>query len=220
MAAATALAAAASVWVAFEAFTSSRTARRIAPESEAAAVRDEGGGGHASTSFGFEDALANFLEDVGRQLETLRAAISAHHTKSSRAPLIASLEVVRLRARGKDIEAMDVVRRVFKTAWDTLDLRERESILRALPREVREWRTGELSLVDFAAWADELTSAVGSPTEGGLSFAQPPASEPDDTPLAAMPDVCVKLDFSRGTSHPARPIPSPASPGGCTAVRP
>lgn len=163
MVAATALAAAASVWIAFEAFTSSRTARRIASESEAARVRDEEGRRAREYELRFEDALAKFLEDVGRQLETLRAAISAHHTKSSMAPLIASLEVVRLRARGKDIEAMDVVRGVFKTAWDTFDLRERESILRTLPRKVREWRTGELSLVDFAAWADGLTSAVAKP---------------------------------------------------------
>lgn len=165
MVAATVLAAAASVWVAFEAFASSRTARRIASTSEAARVRDEEGRRAREYEVRFEDALAKFLEDVGRQLETLRTAISAHHTKASMAPLIASLEIVQLRARGKDIEAMHVVRRVFKVAWDTVDLRERESILRILPRKVREWRTGELSLDNFAAWADELTREGGIPPE-------------------------------------------------------
>ena len=79
------------------------------------------------------------------------------------APLIASLEAVRLRARGADVEAMDVVREVFKIAWDTVDLRERESILRALPRKIRKWRTGELSVVDFAAWAEGLNDELANP---------------------------------------------------------
>jgi len=163
MVAATALAAGASVWVAIEAFRSSRTARRIASESEAARVRDEEGRRTREYELRFEDALVKFLDDVGRQLETLRAAISAHHTKSSMAPLIASLEAVRLRARGTDVEAMDVVREVFKIAWDTVDLRERESILRALPRKIRKWRTGELSVVDFADWAEGLAGELANP---------------------------------------------------------
>lgn len=160
MVAITLVAAIASVAVAISAFVTSSRAQRTANDSEAARVQAEIDREAWEYRLRYEDALISFMSDVGAYLDRLADARSVGGGKPSLDPLVASLEIVRLRARGTDRETMDGVRRIFSVAFKMRGTGRVRLLISKLLKKVREVTDGSIGQDEFEQWVQEVEAEL------------------------------------------------------------
>lgn len=166
MVAITALAAAASVAVAISAFITSSRAQKTANKSEDARVQAEKDRADWEYRQRFEDALVEFLKDVGVYLDRLAEPRPKGAKLPSLDRLHPSIQIVLLRARGNDVVTANNARSVLSAAFKAKSAQERRRLLADLVSNLREVVDGTEEPSKFTEWVESLRATTSPTTEG------------------------------------------------------
>lgn len=148
----------ASVGVALVALSASADARKIAAASEAARVEERATRKTEEYEANLDEGVAAFLTGVADHLVPIRAAIAAKQSAPDAGPLVTSIQLFRLRARGEDAEvAASVATLLRESSSRSKSARDQHIALSDLVILVREWRTGAKAAADIHT----LASLIG-----------------------------------------------------------
>lgn len=158
------LGALASAVVAVSALVTSRRAEATANASEEARKSAEEDREEWEYRLRFEDSLVTLMVDIGAYLERLGKARTAGVEAPSMDPLLASIEVVQLRARGDDKLTLDRARRAFSVAFQTEDNLGRRAVLANLLKQLRKVADGTLDVTAFEQWVTSIEEKIRKKT--------------------------------------------------------